>query len=105
MADVDIAYIQKMQDLYGKWVKLQPKLEKNIQQWQEAVAIMAELKPFYSNPKWIELYEMSEDELPLETNGNYSVLSQDALWNAFEEEQSLSSELKEILAKLEAQND
>lgn len=103
MVDVNIAYIQKIQDLYGKWVKLQPQLEKNIQQWRETVEIMAELKPFYSNPKWIELYNMNDAELPFETNGNYSVLSQDALWNAFEEEQELSSELKEILATLEEQ--
>ena len=82
--------IQKMQDLYNQWVELLPELEKGIEQWKKANELLAPLSEFYSSPKWRDLRENFNE--PLETEGNYSVLSEDALWNAFHEQHQLALE-------------
>lgn len=78
-------HIQKIQDRYGEWLVLQPKLEESFELWQQASAIIAELEAFYFSPEWRELHDNFNE--PLETHGNFSVLSEDALWNAFHEQQ------------------
>lgn len=82
--------IQKMQDRYNEWVELLPELEKGIEQWKKAAELLEPLSHFYSDPKWRELHD-SFDE-PLETKGNYSVLSEDALWNALSDQHRLALE-------------
>lgn len=82
--------IQQMQDRYNQWVALLPELEKSVEQWKQAVELLEPLQQFYFSPKWQELNEHFQDEL--ETNGNYSVLSEDALWNAFHEQHQLALE-------------
>lgn len=93
--------VQQMQDLYGQWVALQPQLENALRQWQQAAEIMQQLKQFYYSPEWQELYENFDDKT-LDTQGNYSVLSEDALWNAFHEQHQLAVQwLKEGIAVID----
>ncbi|OAQ15482.1 hypothetical protein F480_02825 [Bibersteinia trehalosi Y31] len=87
--------IQKLQDLYNQWVKLVPELEKSIAQWQQAERLLKPLSAFYASPVWRELHEHF-DEI-LDTQGNYSILSEDALWNALSDHKALYDELDEIL--------
>lgn len=82
--------IQKMQDLYNQWMALLPELERGIEQWKKASELLAPLSDFYSSPEWRELHDNFNE--PLDTKGNYSVLSEDALWNAFSEQQQLATE-------------
>lgn len=82
--------IQKMQDRYNEWVELLPELEKGLEQWKKAAELLEPLSQFYYGSKWRELYESFNEEL--ETKGNYSVLSEDALWNAFSEQHQLALE-------------
>lgn len=82
--------IQKMQDRYNEWVELQPELEKSIEQWKKSIELLEPLCQFYSDPKWRELHDNFDEEL--DTKGNYSVLSEDALWNALSDQHRLALE-------------
>ncbi|QLB40003.1 MULTISPECIES: DUF4298 domain-containing protein [Mannheimia] len=82
--------IQKMQDRYNEWAELLPELEKSLEQWKKAVELLEPLSQFYDGPKWRKLHESFNEEL--ETKGNYSVLSEDALWNALSEQHQLALE-------------
>ncbi|AFU18765.1 DUF4298 domain-containing protein [Actinobacillus suis] len=91
--------IQQMQDNYGKLVKLLPELEKSLSRWEEAYQIMQQLNQFYHSSLWLELYD-NADNIRLETHGNYSVLSQDAIWNAVTEQYELAKKLNKTLSKI-----
>lgn len=87
--------IQALQDLYNQWVKLQPELEKSLELWKQANDLLNPLAQFYATKTWRELHDNFNE--PLETQGNYSILSEDALWNALSEHNSLYEEIVEIL--------
>lgn len=89
-------YIQQMQDNYARLVELLPELEKSLNQWQESYQLIQQLNQFYQSPLWLELYD-NADNIQLETNGNYSVLSQDAIWNASTEQYHLTEELRKMI--------
>lgn len=84
------ADIQKMQDRYNEWVALLPELEKSIEQWKKTTELLEPLSQFYRDPQWQELHDSFNE--PLETKGNYSVLSEDALWNALSDQHRLALE-------------
>ncbi|HHW7570429.1 Uncharacterised protein [Mannheimia haemolytica] len=84
------ADIQKMQDCYNQWVALLPELEKGIEQWKQATALLEPLSQFYASPEWRELHDSFDEQL--DTKGNYSILSEDALWNALSEHHQLALE-------------
>lgn len=88
--------IQQMQDNYARLVELLPELEKSLSQWQESYQLIQQLNLFYHSPLWLELYD-NADNIQLETNGNYSVLSQDAIWNAVTEQYHLTEELRKMI--------
>lgn len=89
--------IQKLQDLYNQWNRLVPELEKSLELWQQANELLKPLADFYGTPKWRELHD-NFDEM-LDTQGNYSILSEDALWNALSEHNELYEEMQDILAE------
>lgn len=82
--------IQKMQDYYNEWITLLPELEKALTQWKKATELLTPLNEFYFSPQWQELHQNFNETL--ETEGNYSILSEDALWNAFHEHRRLAME-------------
>lgn len=91
--------VQKMQDLYNQWVALLPELEQSLEKWKQAETLLAPLSEFYGSEEWRELYD--NFSAPLDTQGNYSVLSEDALWNAFNDQHQLALEwLKLVTAHL-----
>lgn len=94
-------HIQQMQDNYGQLLKLLPELEKSLSQWEEAYQLIQQLNEFYHSPLWLEIYD-NADNICLETHGNYSVLSQDAIWNAVTEQHELAKQLHEILSNFVA---
>ena len=76
--------IDEIQALYRRWLDLLPALEDAQAQWRQAADIMAELDRFYAT-EYMPYCNAVSDGLPvsLHTQGEYSVLSEDALFNAF----------------------
>lgn len=87
--------IQLLQDHYNQWCKLLPELEKSLEQWKKAQELLTPLSTFYGSETWRSLFD-SFDE-PLDTQGNYSILSEDALWNALTEHHELCEEMSALL--------
>lgn len=84
--------IHAIQRLYREWTLLVPQLEAAQAQWQRGAEIMAELERFYFGGEFSQYHGALEKGLKLElhTQGEYSVMSEDALWNASAELQTLA---------------
>ncbi len=84
--------LSQAQALYREWLKLQPELEAAEQTWQRSAEIMRQLQVFYFNGAYADLRQREENGEPLDTRteGEYSVLSEDAIWNAVHEHQALA---------------
>lgn len=89
--------VQQFQDLYNQWCELAPLLEKSLDQWKQAEALLKPLSDFYGSEQWQELYDNFKE--PLDTQGNYSILSEDALWNAFHEQRQLALEWLKVITE------
>ncbi|OOF62066.1 DUF4298 domain-containing protein [Rodentibacter pneumotropicus] len=88
--------IQKAQDSYGRLLELQKELAQSLKYWEEATKLVQELEEFYHQPTWLDLHYSSQ-KYTLDTKGNYSVLSEDAIWNALWEQRNLEEKLVEII--------
>lgn len=95
MIDIEEAQrrIDEIQSLYREWLRLLPKLEAAQDEWRKAVEIVRKLDGFYSG-EYNRYYTEIENGLPvsLETEGEYSIMSQDALYDAFGDHYRLSWE-------------
>lgn len=85
------ARINEIQALYREWLRLKPKLDAAQAEWRQAAAVIQKLTAFYEQ-EYGELYQTIEDGLPvsLHTEGEYSVMSEDALWDALGEQYDLA---------------
>lgn len=83
--------INEIQALYREWLRLKPKLETAQEEWRQAAEVMRKLSAFYDR-EYLELHQAIENGLPvcLHTEGEYSVMSEDALWEAFGEQYELA---------------
>lgn len=93
---MDKPEIQQLQDKYNQWVKLLPELEKSLELWKQANELLNPLAEFYGSETWRELFDSFNE--PLDTQGNYSILSEDALWNALSDHRYLYDEMQDILS-------
>lgn len=95
MIDIEEAQrrIDEIQSLYREWLRLLPELEAAQDEWRNAVEIVRKLDGFYSG-EYNRYYTEIENGLPvsLETEGEYSIMSQDALYDAFGDHYRLSWE-------------
>ena len=95
MIDIEEAQrrIDEIQSLYREWLRLLPKLEAAQDEWRKAAEIVRKLDVFYSG-EYNRYYTEIENGLPvsLETEGEYSIMSQDALYDAFGDHYRLSWE-------------
>lgn len=84
--------INEVQALYREWTQLLPKLEAARQDWQRGEALMRQMAKFYFDGEYRQAIDAAEQgwKPDLSTQGEYSILSEDALWNAFHEQQSLA---------------
>ena len=80
-----------IQSCYRRWLELQPKLEAAQEEWRQAAGLMAEPDAFYAK-EYMAFNQAVEDGLELDerTEGEYRVLSEDALYNAFGEQYELA---------------
>ena len=100
------ARIDRIQALYREWERLLPELEVAQEQWQHAMQLMREMSDFYDH-EYMPLHQAIESGLPvsLETEGEYSIMSEDALWNAFQQQYDLSwAWLRAATRELDPQN-
>ena len=86
------AHIHKMQTLYAEWQQLLPKFAAAQEDWQRGIIIMQQLAEFYFSETFRLYTEALEQGLTvdLNTQGEYSVMSEDTLWNALAEQDSLA---------------
>lgn len=95
MIDIEEAQrrIDEIQSLYREWLRLLPELEAAQDEWRKAAEIVRKLDGFYSG-EYNRYYNEIENGLPvsLETEGEYSIMSQDALYDAFGDHYRLSWE-------------
>lgn len=84
--------LDEIQALYREWTLLLPKLEAARQDWQRGDTIMRELATFYFGGEYHACLEAEEQgwQPDLTTQGEYSVLSEDALWDAYGDQQTLA---------------
>ena len=98
------ARIDEVQQLYAQWQQLLPKLQAAQQDWQQGCEIMQQLAHFYFDGEFMVYRDALEQGLALNlhTTGEYSIMSEDALWNAFTEQQDLAwQRLRSALAVLD----
>ncbi|WGE90048.1 DUF4298 domain-containing protein [Actinobacillus arthritidis] len=93
-------HIQQIQDQYGELLKLLPKLENSLADWHKAIKLSQQLSLFYTSPEWLDLYD-NANHIKLDTQGNYSILSQDAIWNVLTEQRELTEQMSKIIALLD----
>ena len=95
MIDIEEAQrrIDEIQSLYREWLRLLPELEAAQDEWRKAAEIIRKRDGFYSG-EYNRYYTEIENGLPvsLETEGEYSIMSQDALYDAFGDHYRLSWE-------------
>lgn len=85
------AKINEIQSIYKQWLELSQKLEQAKQDLAKSTELMKQLEHFYFQGEYRELYEQIDNGLnvDLTTSGEYSVMGEDTLWNAFHEHQAL----------------
>lgn len=96
--------LDRVQAIYREWTQLFPELEADAARWQKAVDLIGQMDEFYSNGTYRELYEAAENGMALDTRtaGEYSVLSEDALWDALHDFRQLTIQrLKSAVSVLE----
>jgi len=79
---------QELQQKYEQWRALYRQQLKAQQQFLQAEALQNELKDYYLDPQWMA---DREADLPIEHSGDeYSIFSEDALWNMLSDHDELS---------------
>ena len=73
--------IDEIQNKYREWRHLLPQLEEDIRRWKHAVTLIRDMDNFYTH-EYQACHQAIEDgaELDLSTEGEYSIMSEDALW-------------------------
>ena len=78
--------IDEIQSKYREWCELLPQLEADIARWKHAASLMQDMDDFYTN-EYQACHQAIEEgaNVDLRTQGEYSIMSEDALWNALGE--------------------
>ncbi|UXZ04403.1 DUF4298 domain-containing protein [Moraxella nasicaprae] len=82
--------INEIQAVYKEWLALHERLETAKQDLAKSAELMGKLEDFYFDGEWRELYEKIEngEQFDLTTDGEYSVMSEDTIWNAIHDHDS-----------------
>lgn len=88
------AEINEIQEAYSQWCALLPKLEAIHSQWQQGAELVKKMESFYFDGKYSQYCDAIEEgklDVNLHTkDGEYSVMSEDALWSVFHEQQRIA---------------
>lgn len=94
--------IDEIQGTYKNWLKTQDSLERLYDELQESSELMAKMKAFYFGEEYrkiTDLIEGNKAEIDLTTSGEYTVMSEDALWNAYHDHQQQMWKLLRLAVK------
>lgn len=82
--------INEIQAVYKEWLAVHERLETAKQDLAKSAELMGKLEGFYFDGEWRELYEKIEngEQFDLTTDGEYSVMSEDTIWNAIHDHDS-----------------
>lgn len=82
--------INEIQNLYKEWTILNQQLQHSHQLWQRGCEIVKQLEAFYQQ-EYQNYYEQIEQglEVDLTTDGEHSIMSEDAIWNALHDHEKL----------------
>ena len=77
--------IDHIQSVYRQRMKLNFHLTKPQQDWQQSVELMQEMERFYFDGEWSKLHDEIANglDVDLTTEGDYSVMNEETLWNAW----------------------
>ena len=95
--------VNAAQETYDEWCVLLPELEADLARFEQAAILVGKLTAFAQN-EFLELYDAIENGAPadLATGGNFSVMNQDAVWDACTDfRRVLLARLKQSVAALE----
>ncbi|QEY24977.1 DUF4298 domain-containing protein [Neisseria animalis] len=83
--------IDEIQNKYREWCLLLPELEADIDRWKRAVKLIRDMERFYSEDycRFDEAIEKGA-VVNLKTQGEYSIMSEDTLWDAYGDFQRLA---------------
>ena len=83
--------INEIQAIYKEWLALQERLQIAKQDLAKSAELMSQLEEFYFDGEYREIFEQIEngEQIDLTTDGEYSVMSEDALWNAVHDHDSM----------------
>lgn len=93
--------INEVQETYREWLSLYEKLEQAHQDFIKSNELMQKMEQFYFGGEYREIFEKIEkgEKLDLTTKGEYSIMSEDTLWNAFHDQQTLLWKFLRIAVK------
>ncbi|STZ07901.1 Uncharacterised protein [Moraxella caprae] len=82
--------INEIQAIYKEWLAVHERLEIAKQDLAKSAELMGKLEHFYFDGEYREIFEQIEDGLAVDltTDGEYSVMSEDAIWNAVHDHDS-----------------
>ena len=82
--------INEIQAIYREWIAVHEKLQTAKQDLAKSADLMSKLEDFYFDGEYREIFEQIENgaEVNLTTEGEYSVMSEDAIWNAIHDHDS-----------------
>lgn len=82
--------IEEMQFLYAQCQEAVGQLQRAQQEWQEGLAKLDSLAQFYFSDQWLDWQAKPELWQEIDTQGQYSVMSEDAIWNLLHEQRQLA---------------
>lgn len=82
--------INEVQAIYREWLAVHERLQTAKQDLTKSAELMSQLEDFYFDGEYREFFEQIENgaEVDLTTNGEYSVMSEDTIWNAIADHDS-----------------
>ncbi|STZ62781.1 Uncharacterised protein [Moraxella lacunata] len=82
--------INEIQAIYKEWLAVHERLEIAKQDLAKSSDLMSKLEHFYFDGEYRKIFEQIENglEVDLTTDGEYSVMSEDAIWNAIHDHDS-----------------
>lgn len=93
--------INEVQETYREWLSVYEKLQQAHQDFIKSNELMEKMEKFYFGGEYREIFEKIEngEKLDLTTKGEYSIMSEDTLWNAFQDQQTLLWKLLKFAVK------
>lgn len=83
--------IYQIQAIYREWMVLHEKLEAAYTDLIKSTELMQQMETFYLGDEYRMIYERIEsgEQFDLTTQGEYSIMSEDTIWDAIHQQHSL----------------